>query len=409
MTPLDRTAARREVEHLHRLAMDALEEGQYATMERLLESAVETAERLDDLPLLVKERSWLADARRMLGRHTQAISTYTWLIGLAIDPNQSRGLADEVTLQYLARAFANFLDCGYWLPELPVEQLLSVASDGLSWLDRVGKPHWAADLRAQRGDLNRLRGDTDAARRDLEAALARKRRHPDAPGYPLASHRLALAELLSDDLKVYAEAAELLEEVLNDPTTKSWELCRAFRQLAPLRQAQGNLVAAEEAARAALGIARQMESSFSMACAYEALGRVQQDADQLDAATQTFAQEWHWSRLDGGIQRLEMVLLDCARLRLEQARRACRMTKGETRPPDRLPAGADRALAARRLRSARRFLGRARPLAEQRDRATDRRRFQDEADGVARRVDELFACLEDDAAERKGRAGSDPP
>jgi Asp-tRNA(Asn)/Glu-tRNA(Gln) amidotransferase C subunit len=54
------TQIRSEVEHLHRLAMDALEESQYATMEQLLEQAVATAEQLGDLPLLVRESYWLA-------------------------------------------------------------------------------------------------------------------------------------------------------------------------------------------------------------------------------------------------------------------------------------------------------------------------------------------------------------
>src|SRR6516165_5875802 len=119
MTAFDRSEARREVEQLHRLAIDAHREGQYATMERLLETAAETAERLDDLPLLVQERYWLATARRMQSKDTQAITTYTWLIGLASDPAQSRRLADEATLRYLARAFAQFLECSRFLPELP--------------------------------------------------------------------------------------------------------------------------------------------------------------------------------------------------------------------------------------------------------------------------------------------------
>jgi hypothetical protein len=52
----DHDQQRREVQELHRLAMDALREAQYATMERLLEQATATAEGLDDLPLLIEER-----------------------------------------------------------------------------------------------------------------------------------------------------------------------------------------------------------------------------------------------------------------------------------------------------------------------------------------------------------------
>jgi hypothetical protein len=269
-----------------------------------------------------------------------------------------------------------------------------VAADGLAWLDRVGKPHWAAGLRNQRGLLHRRRGETDAARRDLEAALALKRRHPEAPGYTLATHRLNLAVLLSQDLDAHAEAAELLEEIQNDPGASSHARCEAFRRLASMRQSQGDLAAAEEAARNALDLARLMESSELMVCAYETLGRVQQDADQLAAAAEAVAHQWRWSRRVGSVEHREIALVDCARLRLEQARRVCGMAKGETTLPDSLPGGADGALAARRLRSARRFLDRARPLAEQRDRATGRRGSQDHVDGVAWQVDELFTLVE---------------
>ena len=171
MNLIDPSEDRREVEHLHRLAMDACSEGHYATMERLLEPAAETAERLDDLPLLVRERFWLASARRMQGKYTQAITTYIWLIGLATDLDQSRRLADQATLSYLACGFQDFLDCGRFLPELPVEGLLRVAADGLAWLDRVGKSHWTAGLRNQRGLLHREWGEKKSARLDLEAAL----------------------------------------------------------------------------------------------------------------------------------------------------------------------------------------------------------------------------------------------
>jgi tetratricopeptide (TPR) repeat protein len=394
MTPFDPSAARREADHLHRLAMDAFREGQFATMERLLEPAADIAQRLDDWPLLVKERFWLAEARRMQSKYTQAITTHTWLIGLATDPDRSRQLADEATLWYLARAFQDFLECARFLPELPAERLLRVAADGLAWLDRVGKPHWAAALRTQRGDLHRRRGETEAARRDFEAALALGRRHPEAPGYTLAAHRLDLAALLSEDLGAHAEAAELLEETLNDPGTSPKGHCDALRLLAYVRQDQGDLVAAEEAARNTLDLARQMEDPSSMASAYETLGRVLQDADRLGAAAASFAQGWRWSRRVESVEYLQIALMDCARVRREQARRACGMENGETRPPDPLPAGADRRLAAWRLRSARRLLERARPLAEQLDRAEGRRTFQDNLDDVASQVDELFTRIE---------------
>src|SRR5947209_759612 len=112
MNQFDDALTRREVEQLHRLAMDARDEGQYAMMEQLLEQAVAAAEHVEDLSLLVEERFWLADARRMQSKFAQAIVTYTWLIGLATDPASSHQVADEESLSYVAQAFMLFVDCG---------------------------------------------------------------------------------------------------------------------------------------------------------------------------------------------------------------------------------------------------------------------------------------------------------
>ncbi len=206
---------RQEVDHLHRVAMDAKDEGQYATMERLLEQAVATAQRLDDPPLLVKERSWLAAAQRMQGKGTQALATFTWLIGLATDPARSRQVADEGSLWFLAKGFMDFVECGLFLPQMPTERLLRVVAEGLQWLERVGKPGWAAGLRYLRGRLLQMQGDLPQARQELESALALARRHPEALCYSLATHQLLLADLLSmKAIGASAEAIALAQEVL---------------------------------------------------------------------------------------------------------------------------------------------------------------------------------------------------
>ena len=211
----DDNQIRSEVEHLHKLAMDAFDEDQYATMEQLLEQAVATAGHLGDLPLLVRERFLLADARRMQSKDRQAIATYTWLIGLATDPASGQQLTDEESLSYMARAFMHFVECGTYLPEMPVEQLLRVVDDGLRWAERIGKPGWIAGLRLLLGDLLRRRGDLKGARQEMEAALAVARRHPNDFSYTLATYQLDLARLLINKaIGGYAEAVELAEEVL---------------------------------------------------------------------------------------------------------------------------------------------------------------------------------------------------
>src|SRR5689334_8053071 len=154
MTRFNRIEARRGIERLHALAMLAHDEGQHESSERLLEPAVEAAERLEDLPLLIRERFWLAEARLLQGKRLQAISTFTWLIGFATDPNQSRRLGDLNTLRYIAAAFSSFLACARAFPELnDDDSLIRVADDGLAWLEKLGKPHWAASLLHERADL----------------------------------------------------------------------------------------------------------------------------------------------------------------------------------------------------------------------------------------------------------------
>src|SRR5262250_3286582 len=86
MDDFDNRQARREVRKLRQLAEDAHSEGQFATMERLLEHAVSVAQRLNDLPLLIKVRYRFAYAQDMQSKNVQALATYSWLIGLATDP-----------------------------------------------------------------------------------------------------------------------------------------------------------------------------------------------------------------------------------------------------------------------------------------------------------------------------------
>src|SRR5215469_16714919 len=100
MDDVDNRQARREVHKLHQLAEDAHKEGQFATMERLLEHAVSVAQRINDLPLLIKERYRLAYAQDMQSKDIQALATYSWLIALATDPTFSQLLTDSNSLWF---------------------------------------------------------------------------------------------------------------------------------------------------------------------------------------------------------------------------------------------------------------------------------------------------------------------
>ena len=394
MNIFDEAEARREVEHLDRLARDAHTEGQYATAERLLEQAVATARRLGDLPLLIKERFWLAVAQRMQGKYVQALATYTWLIGLASDPAAGGQVTDEGSLWYLANAFMDFVECGLFLPEMPVERLLRVLADGLQWVERIGKPAWAAGFRYLRGRLLNGQDDFQGARLELEAALALKRRHPDAPGYTLATHQLVLADvLITETIGAYAEAKALAEEVFAAAGSDRYDRRWAYKTLAYTHLALGAPEAALDAARECLALALAMESAGAVCTAYQLLGRLHCESGQMPEAMVAVAQEWRWARRDGRVESRHNALVNCVWVRLLQAREACGLPTRWGTLPERLSVEANRLLASRHVQGAQRFLGWARPLAMQLDRATGNQSSQENLDALAKEAEQLAVLL----------------
>ena len=373
----DDTQIRSEIEHLHKLAMDAFAEDQYATMEQLLEQATATAEHLGDLPLLVRERYWFADARRMQSKYIQAIATYTWLIGLATDPAASHQLTDEESLSYMARAFVEFVESGSRLPEMPVEQLLRVVDDGLRWAERINKPGWTAGLRLLLADLLRMRGDLKGARQELEAALAVARRHPHDSIYTLASYQLDLANLLINEAAGgYAQAIELAEEVLTAEQNFTYDRQRAYIALAYARLALGEKDAALRAAHECLSLTPMVESPQAACRAYRLIGQIHRERNRLDEAFAAVAQEWYWARREGSVEHLNLALASCASVRYLQALQACALPDNLETLPEQVPMEADVLLAVHQLRSARRFIGWAQPLAARLDYASNSRLAQ---------------------------------
>src|SRR5262249_49618468 len=116
-------------------------------------------------------------------------------------------------------------------------------------------------------------GDWEGARLELEAALALARRHPEAPGFTLATHQLDLADLLRlNPFKVYAEAITLAEEVLSAPTSSQYDHWWAYRTLAYTRISMGKYEEALSATQQCLLQAQAMEIPLPVAHAYELLG-----------------------------------------------------------------------------------------------------------------------------------------
>ena len=384
---------RREVEELHRLAMDAHREAQYATMERLLKQAAATAENLHNLLLLIKEQYWLADARRMQSKHAQALSTYTWLIGLATDPTQSQQVRDEDSLRYLANAFMDFVESGKLL-ELPVEQLLRVVADGLDWLERIGQSNWMGGLRLQRGLLFKKQQRWQEARQEMEVALALRRRYTETPGYCLSSFLLQLADLLcEEEVGAYTESIALAEEVLAAPDNNYYDRWWAYRTLAYAYLGLHEYEDAMQAAQQSTTLAHSIESSSTIVNTYQALGKIYRATERLTDATAAAAQQWYWARKNGRVDVLYEMLRDCTQVRLLQVREACGLPLEHEILAEALPAQANRKLAWRWLASARRLIQRTRPFASQLDQAQGNHSSQDALDTLVRQAEQLAVLL----------------
>ncbi len=151
-TYLAQSEKREEIQQLDQLARDCWDELQYAKAEKFFQRAADLATEINDLSLQIKERFCLADMQRMQGKYQAALEVFTWLIGVAYDPEQICQL-DEDDLWYVARGFQNFVEVGRFLPEMAAADLERVIDRGLDWLAEVGKRNWTAGLRLQRGNL----------------------------------------------------------------------------------------------------------------------------------------------------------------------------------------------------------------------------------------------------------------
>ena len=102
---------REEIQQLDQLARDCRDELQYAKAEKFSQRAADLAADLNDLSLQVKERFWLAEVQRMQGKYQVALEGFTWLIGVAYDPQQSCQLGED-DLWYVANGFMDFVAVG---------------------------------------------------------------------------------------------------------------------------------------------------------------------------------------------------------------------------------------------------------------------------------------------------------
>jgi len=309
---------REEIEQLDQLARDCRDELQYAKAEKFYQRAAELAEEINDLSLMLKERFWLAAMQGMQGKYQAALEVFTWLIGVAYDPEQSRKL-DEDDLWYVANGFMDFVEVGRFLPEMQAADLERVIDRGLDWLASIGKRNWSAGMRFQRGVLWQAQGRQEAALSELEAALALHRRQPDAPEYTLGVHLLNLGDCLRE-MERLEEAEGYYREVAEGHEFDDYEQRWAWKGLAYVALAGEAWAEAETCALKSLELARGIESPAPILHCYEVLGDVYWENQQIPKVIEARVQAWHYARQMKFEDGLEEVYRRLAMIRIYQAK-----------------------------------------------------------------------------------------
>jgi tetratricopeptide (TPR) repeat protein len=306
-----------EIAKLHQLGMDCRDELQYAKAEKFFQGAAELAEELNDLSLMLKERFCLAEMQRMQSKYKAALGTYTWLMEVAYSPDLSRDLTED-DLWVVVNGFMDFVAVGRSLPDMAAADLERVIDRGLDWLSSIGKRDWTSGLRIQRGMLWKSQGRKEAAIEELEAALALKRRYPDAPGYTLGTHILDVADLLREMAKL-EEAENYYREVTESYEFGSYHQRWAWKGLAQVAIQQQDWTNAESHALKSLELARGIESPEPMFESYDVLGDVYWQQKQVEPAISAKIQAWHYARQMQTESALYDLYRDFAEIRLYQA------------------------------------------------------------------------------------------
>jgi tetratricopeptide (TPR) repeat protein len=311
---------REKIQQLARLASDCYDELQYAKAGKFSQRAVDLSEQIDDLSLTIKNRFWLAAAQRMQGENQAALSTFTWLIEVAYDPDLSRELCEN-DMYFIEGGFRGFVEVGLYLPDMSLTDLEKALERGMDWLSTIGKNNWSAGMRLQRGCLWQQQGYLEKALPEMETALALKRRNTSAPGFAICAHILHVASLLQE-MEELTEAEEYYQQVADsyefDDYGKQW----AWGGLAQVSIKRSDWQAAEQRSLKALELARGMESPSSMLFAYNILASIYTKQNLIEPAITAKIQALHYSRQLKEEVNLCNDYLDFAEIRLYQARQS---------------------------------------------------------------------------------------
>lgn len=264
-----RAVLRQVVEALILDGISLHEEGRYADMLRTMEKARDGARALGDVALEVRAARLEGDALRLLGFSADALTRYSWVLGIARDPANQAALAEEEIAHDVLSAFLFWTEAALSLPSFQVNRLFEVLDAAEDFVRSVGRPAWRAGVLLLRatmlGELGRTAEAIGAAEEGL--ALARAFRGRDAQVAMAASLRWRLGHLLRQTGR-FEEAQTLYRAVLDDSQSHPGDRLAALRGLRACRRAAGDLAGARGFADEAARIAEPMgDAALSRALA----------------------------------------------------------------------------------------------------------------------------------------------
>jgi tetratricopeptide (TPR) repeat protein len=219
--------------------------------------AIEAAEQLDDLVLLVRALEVQGAILRITGDATAALGRYTKIMALTEDPASSSRLDHPLAAQAIADAYCSWVAAARFVAGIPVRELFRVLDVAERWLTATGHRDWRANILLQRAMIHNKLDEIEAAVAAAEEALALAIQHPNAPGYSLNSFHYQFADILMRAARA-AEAKVHYQAVLDDPDVDPWERCYAHEGLARCAMAAKDLGAARREARTAVLLAEPL-------------------------------------------------------------------------------------------------------------------------------------------------------
>lgn len=310
---------RQQIKELDKLGNDYKREDQYQKAEKFFEQAVELANSLNDLSLMIKERFCLALVQKMQGKSNAALNNWTWLIEVAYNPELNSELT-ETDLLYVGRSFCWFVELGRFdFPEMEIAKLEEVIERGLEWLTNIGKREWSAGLRCSRGHLWKAQGRYQEALGEMETALAMVRRNSKASHVGLDTHLFYLGDLLRKMEKL-EESKQYYQELINGDEFSNWCKFSAWKGLAYIELTRRDFVEAERCAEKLLESAKTVESFALITLAYSVLGDIYYRQDKIDRAIKARIQFWRYSRQYGRKDLIYWAYQNLAEIRIYQGK-----------------------------------------------------------------------------------------